>query len=33
MNPFEQKPMKVEDGIKDWASVYPKPYCKQTVDP
>lgn len=33
MNPFEQKSMKVEDGIKDWTSVYPKPYCKQTVDP
>jgi hypothetical protein len=33
MNPFKQKPMKVEDGIRDWASVYPKPYCKQTVDP
>lgn len=33
MNPFEQKPINIEDGIMDWATVYPKPYCKQTVDP
>lgn len=33
MNPFEQKPAKVDDGIMDWATVYPKPYDKQTVDP
>jgi hypothetical protein len=33
VNPFEQKPAKVDDGIMDWATVYPKPYDKQTVDP
>lgn len=33
MNPFELKKVKVEDGIRNWESVYPKPYCKQTVDP
>lgn len=33
MNPFEQKPMPLVDGIMDWCTVYPKPYCKQTVDP
>lgn len=33
MNPFEEKPLRVEDGLMDWATVYPKPYSKQTVDP
>jgi hypothetical protein len=33
MNPFELKPIKVEDGIMDWKTVYPKPYDKMTVDP
>lgn len=33
MNPFELKAMKVEDGIMDWSTVYPKPYNKMTVDP
>jgi len=33
LNPFEQKPIKMEDGIMDWATIYPKPYNKQTVDP
>jgi rubrerythrin len=33
MNPFDQKPIKMVDGIMDWATMYPKPYCKQTVDP
>ncbi len=33
MNPFELKPKAVEDGIMDWATLYPKPYCKMTVDP
>lgn len=33
MNPFEQKATKVEDGIMDWSTVYPKPYNKMTVDP
>ncbi len=33
MNPFDQKPIKMEDGIMDWSTVYPQPYNKQTVDP
>lgn len=33
MNPFEQKAGKIEEGIMDWKTVYPKPYSKQTVDP
>jgi len=33
MNPFELKAHKVEDGIMDWATIYPKPYDKMTVDP
>ena len=33
LNPFELKPMKVEDGISDWAGIYPKPYDKNAVDP
>lgn len=33
MNPFLEKPVPVFDGIMDWETVYPKPYCKQTVDP
>lgn len=33
MNPFEQKPMKLDEGVMDWRTVYPKPYSKQTVDP
>ena len=33
MNPFELKPKRVEDGISDWAGIYPKPYDKNTVDP
>jgi len=33
MNPFEEKPSKVEDGIMDWDEIYPTPYDKMTVDP
>lgn len=33
MNPFEIKPINIEDGIMDWATLYPAPYNKQTVDP
>lgn len=33
MNPFEQKPMNIEDGFMDWATMYPQPYDKRTVDP
>lgn len=33
MNPFEQNPSKIVDGIMDWSTIYPKPYDKNTVDP
>lgn len=33
MNPFEQRPMSINDGIVAWAKLYPKPYDKQAVDP
>lgn len=33
MNPFNEKPLSVAEGIMDWATVYPKPYDKRTVDP
>lgn len=33
MNPFQQKPGNVADGILNWSSVYPTPYNKMTVDP
>ncbi|MPM35904.1 hypothetical protein SDC9_82498 [bioreactor metagenome] len=33
MNPFEERPAKVEDGIMDWDELYPTPYDKMTVDP
>jgi rubrerythrin len=33
MNPFEQKPINMVDGIMDWDTLYPAPYNKQTVDP
>ena len=33
MNPFEQKPMKIDDSILDWSKLYPTPYDKHTVDP
>lgn len=32
MNPFEQKPIQKES-LMDWATIYPQPYQKQTVDP
>ncbi|MFA5450116.1 MAG: hypothetical protein WC292_06755 [Clostridia bacterium] len=32
-NPFEQKPQKVEKGIKNWKQLYPDAYDKHTVDP
>ena len=32
-NPFEQKPMSIENGFMDWKTVYPKPYSKSDVDP
>jgi len=33
MNPFDQKPMPLEDTIIDWQTVYPKPYNKDDIDP
>jgi rubrerythrin len=33
LNPFEEKPLPLCDGMMDWKTVYPKPYCKNTVDP
>lgn len=33
MNPFLERPMKLEDSFKDWKSIYPKPYNKNEVDP
>ena len=33
MNPFDQKAMPIKDTIMDWATMYPTPYNKMTVDP
>lgn len=33
MNPFEQKPIPIDDTFFDWRAVYPKPYDKNEVDP
>lgn len=33
MNPFEQIPIQMKDGIMDWCTLYPTPYSKQSVDP
>ncbi len=33
MNPFEQKPGKLDDLIMDWTGMYPAPYNKHEVDP
>ena len=33
MNPFKEKPMKLEDTLMDWKQIYPAPYDKYTVDP
>lgn len=33
MNPFEQKPIKLDDTLMDWCQIYPVPYDKRTVDP
>lgn len=32
-NPFDEKPIPFDDMFMDWETVYPKPYCKNTVDP
>lgn len=33
MNPFLEKPTKLNDLFKDWKEIYPKPYNKNEVDP
>ncbi|HHV51803.1 MAG TPA: hypothetical protein PLG48_02975 [Candidatus Avimonas sp.] len=33
MNPFKESPKSIRDTIMDWATMYPKPYNKMTVDP
>lgn len=33
MNPFEQKPMPIDDTFRNWTNIYPKPYNKHEVDP
>ena len=33
MNPFEEKPQKIEKSFQSWKNVLVKPYDKQTVDP
>lgn len=33
MNPFEQKPMKLEKCFQNWTQMNPKPYDKNEVDP
>ena len=33
MNPFKEKPMKLEDTLMDWRMIYPAPYDKHAVDP
>ncbi len=33
MNPFSERPMKLEDTLMDWKQIYPLPYDKRTVNP
>ena len=33
MNPFNEKPMLLDDAIMNWQTLYPAPYDKRTVDP
>lgn len=33
MNPFDVRPMRLEDTLMDWRALYPAPYDKRTVDP
>ena len=33
MNPFEEKPQKIEKSFQSWNNVLVSPYDKQTVDP
>jgi len=32
-NPFEEKPIKIDETFMDWSKIYPKPYDKNDVDP
>ena len=32
-NPFDEKPMPLENTFMDWQMMYPKPYNKETADP
>ncbi len=32
-NPFDEKPMPVDEGYMDWKTLYPKAYSKHNVDP
>lgn len=32
-NPFLEKPVPFEETLMDWCKLYPRPYCKETVDP
>ncbi len=33
MNPFQLKPMNLNDGFMDWCQIYPAPYDKNEIDP
>ena len=33
MNPFNEKPMKLEDQLQDWKRLYPKAYDKNEISP
>ena len=33
MNPFHEKPKRIDDCLMDWKALTPKPYDKHTVDP
>ena len=33
MNPFEEKPLKIDETLEDWGKLYPKSYNKNEVDP
>ena len=33
MNPFEEKPLKIDQTLEDWGKLYPKTYNKHEVDP
>ena len=33
MNPFEEKPMKIDYALQDWTKIYPKSYDKNELSP